>query len=55
MSIGRGWYEDEIGEIESDELRDLAVILLSQKLDEIFKKISEIPRENRLVMKGTCY
>jgi hypothetical protein len=43
--IGRGWYEDEVKDIETNELQTLAKSLLKEKIDFIFK----IHHENHLL------
>jgi len=47
MSIGRGWYEDVMGEIEEDKAKKLATELLQNKLTEIFAISAENFRRER--------
>ena len=49
MSIGRGWYEDAVDQDETNEVRELAVSLLKEKLSDIFNIISEKHRGNYAV------
>lgn len=61
MSIGRGWYEDSINESEPEEFKrfkarkELAVNLLKEKLDYVFKMIAANPNKNNLAPRGRNY
>lgn len=41
MSIGRGWYEDEVKEEKVDDVKLLAIELLKEKIAICFLKYKE--------------
>ncbi len=54
ISIGRGWYEDHVKAEPDlqDEVKNLAVELLKQKLEEIFGRIRDNPDRDNMAPKG---